>query len=139
MPFDGPGAEEYLGPDLHVGAAVDGEPGDVRLPGGELADLLDRPLAHRVSGGQQLTPGPPGERLDAHRGEQAMGGPQLGAGVPAPVLAAQPFAVHEVGAGHGRAHAGTAEPLDRLAIAVLGGPTLTQRGTAARLRAKRPV
>jgi len=68
-----------------------------------------------------------------------MGGPQLGAGVPAPVLAAQPFAVQEAGAGHGRAHAGTAEPLDRLAVAVLGGLTLTQQGTRARLGAKRPV
>jgi High-affinity nickel-transport protein len=40
--------------------------------------------------------GPFGERLDAHRGELTMGGSQLGAGVPAPVLAAQPFAVQEV-------------------------------------------
>ncbi len=68
-----------------------------------------------------------------------MGGPQLGAGVPAPVLAAQPFAVQEVGAGRGRAHAGTAEPLDRLAIAVLGGLALTQQGPLACLGAKRPV
>src|SRR5260370_25210119 len=111
MPFDGPGAEEYLGPDLHVGAAVAGEPGDVRLLGGELADRLDRPLAHRVAGGQQLTPGPFGERLDAHRGEQAVGGPQLGAGVPAPVLAAHPFAVPAVGAAPGRPHAGTPRAL----------------------------
>src|SRR4029077_18203370 len=42
-------------------------------------------------------------------------------------------------AGHGRAHAGTAEPLDRLAIVVLGGLTLTQQGTRACLGAKRPV
>jgi hypothetical protein len=103
----------------------------VRLLGSELADRLDRPLAHRVAGGQQLTPGPFGERLDAHRDEQVMGGPQLGAGVPAPVLAAQPFAVQQVGAGHGRAHAGTAEPLDRLAIEVLGGLALAQQGTRA--------
>jgi hypothetical protein len=48
MPFDGPGAEEQLGPDLHVGAAADGEPGDVRLLDGQLADRLDAPLAHRV-------------------------------------------------------------------------------------------
>ncbi len=44
-----------------------------------------------------------------------------------------------VGAGHGRAHAGTAEPLDRLAVAVLGGLTLTQQGARARLGAKRPA
>src|ERR1700747_1588497 len=118
MPFDGPGAEEELGADLHVGAAADGEPGDVRLLAGELAGRLDRPLAHRVAGGQQLTPGPLGERLDAHRGEQAWGGRQWGAGVRARFWAAQHFAVQEVSAGHGRAHAGTAEPLDRLAIAV---------------------
>ena len=102
MPFDGPGAEEQLGPDLHVGAAAGGEPGDVRLLGGELAGRLDRPLAHRVAGGQQLTPGPPRERPHADRGKQVIGGPELGAGVPAPVLAAQPFAVQEVSAGLGR-------------------------------------
>src|SRR5689334_24936292 len=84
-------------------------------------------------------PGPLGERFDAHRGELAMGGPQLGAGVPAPVLAAQPFAVQEMGAGYGRAHAGTAEPLDRLAIVVLGGLTLTEQGPRARLGASCPV
>src|SRR6201989_3274957 len=139
MPFDGPGAEEELGADLHVGAAADGEPGDVSLLGGELAGRLDGPLAHGVAGGEQLTPGPFGKRLDAHRGKQPMGGPQLGASLPAPVLAVQPFAVQEVGAGHGRAHAGTAEPLDRLAIAVLGGLTLTEQGTGAPLGAKRPV
>src|ERR1700733_2177899 len=116
MPFDGPGAEEQLGPDLPVGTAVGGEPGDVRLLRGELADRLGRWLAHRVAGGQQLTPGALSERLDAHRGEQAMGGPQLGAGVLAPVLAAQPLAVQQVRAGYGRAHEGTAEPLDRLAV-----------------------
>ncbi len=101
----------------------------MRFLGGELADCLGRPLAHRFAGGQQLTPGPFGERLEAHRGEQAIGGPQLGAGVPAPVLAAQPFAVQEVGAGYGRAHAGTAEPFDRLAIVVFGGLTVTEQGT----------
>src|ERR1700749_838137 len=139
MPFDGPGAEEELGADFHIGAAADGEPGDVSLLGRELAARLDGPLTNGVAGGEQLTPGPFGERLDAHRGEQPMGGPQLGAGVPAPVLAAQPFAVQEVGAGHGRAHAGTAEPLNRLAIAVLGGLTLAERGTGPRFGAKRPV
>src|ERR1700746_3269721 len=124
MPFNGPGAEEQLGPDLRVGAAVDGAPGDVLLRGGEVAGRPGRRLAYRVTGGQQLTPGPFGERLDAHRGEQVMGGPQLGAGVPAPVLPAQPLAVQQAGAGHGRAHAGTAETLDRLAIAILRGRTL---------------
>src|SRR5689334_15502407 len=139
MPFDGPGAEEQLGPDFHVGAAVGGEPGNVRFLGGELAGRLGRPLAYRVTGGQQLTPSPFGKSLDAHRGEQVMGGPQLGAGVPAPVLPAQPFAVQEVSAGHGRAHAGTAEPLDRLAVAVLGGLAFTQQSPRAGLGAERPV
>ena len=82
MPFDGPGAEEQLGAHLDVGPAVDGEPGDVRLLVGELAGRLDRPFAHRVAGGQQLTPGPLGERLHADHGEQVIGGPQLAAGVP---------------------------------------------------------
>src|SRR3984957_11404667 len=139
MPFDGPDAEEELGSDLHVGAAVGGEPGDVRLLGGELAGRLDRPLAYRVAGGQQLMPGPLGERLNAHRGKPVVGGPELGAGVPAPALAAQPFAVQQMSAGRGRAHAGPPEPPDRLAIVVLGGLTLTEQGPRARLDAKRPV
>ena len=93
--------------------------------GGELAGRLDRPLTRRVAGGQQLMPGPVGDRLGAHRGEQAVGGPQLGRGIPAPVVAA-PFAGQEAGAGHGRAHAGAGEPVGGLAIVVLAGHTLAQ-------------
>ena len=56
-------ADEQLGGDLRVGLAIGGEPGDVRLLRGELPARLDRALAHGLAGGQQLVPGPFGERL----------------------------------------------------------------------------
>jgi hypothetical protein len=49
-----------------------------------------------------------------------VGGTQLLAGLRAAALAAQPFPVEQVGAGQFRADPGTAEPLDRLEIQVLG-------------------
>ena len=45
-----------------------GEPGDLRLLGGELVARLDRALAHGLAGGQQLAAGALGERLGAHAG-----------------------------------------------------------------------
>jgi hypothetical protein len=92
----------------------------VRLLCGELADRLDT-AAGRLAGGRQLAPGPFGERRSPHCGQHAVRGLQLSAGVHPPVLAAQPFAVQQVGAGELGAELGTAEPVDRLAVPALGG------------------
>ena len=82
---------------------------------------LDRALAGRLAGGEQLAAGAFGERLASHRGEHLVRGAQLLAGVEAAALAAQPLAVEEMRAGQLGAHAGAAEPVDRLAVQALGG------------------
>ena len=108
--------------DLGVGEAVAGQPGDLGLLGGELVAASRRCACGRVSPvAEQLALGALGERLDAHRGEHLVGGAQLLARVQAAALAAQPFAVEQMGAGELHADAGAAEPLDRLAVEALGG------------------
>ena len=64
--------------------------------------VSSRALAHLLAGGQQLAAGALGERLRAHRGEHLVGRAQLLARVDAAVLAAQPLAVEQVGAGEVR-------------------------------------
>jgi len=94
-------------------------------PGRELADRLDRPLAHRIAGGQQLTPARSGGTLDAIVVNRPWAS-QLGAGVPRRFSRRQPFAVQEVGGatagacGYGRA---ARSPRD----SSVGGLTLTQQ------------
>ena len=64
-----------------------------------------------------------------------MGGAEFGAGVLAPVLAAQPFAVQEVGAGGAGRMRVRLEPLDRLAVELsAASPSLSR----ARERASTP-
>ena len=53
-----------------------------------------------------------------------MRGAQLGAGVHPAVLAAQPLSVQQAGPGQFRAELGPAQPVDRLAVLVLGGAAL---------------
>jgi hypothetical protein len=60
-------------------------------------------------------------------------GPQLHAGVHPAVLAAQPFAVEQVGAGEFRAELGAAQPVDPFAVAALGNFALAEQRAAARL------
>src|SRR4029077_3322072 len=76
VPLNGARADEQLGADLGVRAPVTGEAGDLRLLRCELVACLDRPRAHRLAGGNQLTPGPLGESVCAHRSEHVVGGAQ---------------------------------------------------------------
>ena len=108
VPFDRAGAEKQRGADLGIGLPAPREPGDGRLLRGELGARLRRELAHRLAGGQQFAPGALGERLGTHRGQHLVCGPQLRAGVHAAVLAAQPFAVEQMGAAELRTEPGTA-------------------------------
>src|SRR5271165_4038585 len=96
---DGGGAQEQLPGDVPVALALADQPGDLRLLRRELGFGLGGPLAGAFAGGQQLDPGPFGERPGAHRGEHLVRGAELLAGVAAAALAAQPLAVHQVGAG----------------------------------------
>ena len=68
-----------------------------------------------------------------------MGGAQLLARVDAAILAAQPFTVEEVRAGDLRAEPGAPEPLDGLAVQLVGGGPVAQQRPAARLDAEREL
>src|SRR5215472_18931099 len=62
VPFHRARAEEQLGADLRVGLPAGGQARDLRLLRGQLVERLDRALAHRLAGGQQLAAGTLGER-----------------------------------------------------------------------------
>ena len=96
-------------------------------------------LCARLAGGQQFAPGALGERRGTHRGQYLVRGPELRAGVCAAALAAQPFAVEQMGAGEFRAEPGTAQPVDCLAVKAVGGFTVAQQRARACLEAKAVV
>src|ERR1700733_6932745 len=125
--LDRAGAEEQPGADLRVRQAVAGQPRDHRLLRGQLAAGLDRALAGGLAGSGQLAPGPLGKRLDAHLRQHVVGGAQLLAGVAAAALAAQPFAVEQVGAGQLHAQAGAAEAVNRLPVPAVGDLAAAQQ------------
>jgi hypothetical protein len=62
VPFDGARADEQLGADLRIRAAVAGEAGDLGLLCGELVERLDGAFASGFAGGQELARGALGER-----------------------------------------------------------------------------
>ena len=79
---------------------VAGEPGDLRLLRREVVARLRRCACATVSPvASELAAGALGERLGADAAEHLVGGAQLLARVHAPVLAAQPLAVEQLGAG----------------------------------------
>ena len=71
------GLMNSCGADLGVRQSVAGEPGDLRLLRREHVARLDRALAHRLAGGQELAAGALGERLGADAAEHLVGGAQL--------------------------------------------------------------
>ena len=120
MPLDGSSAQKQLRSDLGVRSAIDGQPRDLQLLSGQLEDSLDRPPTHCLPGGRELTAGALSEGLHTHLGVRLVGEAQLLAGVyPAP-LAAEPFAVEQMGARERNPDAGAAEPIDRVAIQPFG-------------------
>src|SRR2546423_130992 len=137
--FDRARADEEPRADLGVGMAVPGEPRDLGLSRGEPIRRFDGAFAGGLAAGQQLARGALLEPLHAHRREHLVRGAQLLAGIQAPFPAAQPFAVEEVGASELRADPGAGEPLDRLAVEVLGGLVVAEQGARAGLDAQRPV
>src|SRR5580693_7920056 len=88
VPLDRARADEQLGADLRVGLPLTGEPGDLRLLGGELLAHLYSVRADRLPGGKQLTASALRERLEAHRGAHPVGRTQLLARVEATPAAA---------------------------------------------------
>jgi hypothetical protein len=91
--------QEQPGANLRVRRPVAGQPGDLRLLGGQLRPGRDRVLASGLAGGAQFAPCPRGERLQAHLLLHLAGSPQLITRVDAAPLAAQPTPVQRAGAG----------------------------------------
>src|SRR4051812_27340194 len=120
-------ADEQLSANLRVREPVTGEPRDLCFLGGQVVAGVGGSLAGMLARGLKLARGAPGERLDAHLREHLLGGAQLLACIHAPFLAAQPFAVEEVGARELRADPGASQPLDRLPVEALGGVVVAQQ------------
>ena len=110
------GADEQLCADLGVGEAVSGQPGDVCLLGCEHAARVVGAPPRGLARGQELVTGALGKPLGPDVAEHLVGGSELLTRVDAPVLATQPFAVAEPGAGEVDDATAAREPLDRLAV-----------------------
>jgi hypothetical protein len=80
-----------------------------------------------------------GERLHADRGEHVVRGAQLRPRVGLPALAAQPLAEQQVRARQLGPKAGTAQPVDRLAIPALGVLAVTEQRPGTRIDPLPPV
>ena len=110
----GPRADEQLSADLRVGVAFGSEPGDLRLLHGKGLARVYGALAHGLACRLELPAGPFGERRGPEPAEHVVGGPQVLACFHSPLLAAQPFAVHQVGAGEMDGDAAAPEAVNRL-------------------------
>src|SRR3954465_5872796 len=97
--LDRSGADEELGADLGVGAAVDREPGDLLLLRRQLVERLRRALADALARREQLATGALGERLCPHATERVVRRTQLRPRVHTAALATKPLAVQQLGAG----------------------------------------
>src|SRR5918995_3448742 len=115
-----PGADEQLRADLGVGETISGQPSDVSLLGCEHAARVVAALPRGLTRGQELVTGALGKPLGADAAEHFVGGSELLTRVDAAVLATQPFAVLEPGAGEMDHATAAREPLHRLAVEGLG-------------------
>jgi hypothetical protein len=97
--LDGSRADEQLCADLRVGEAVAGQPSDVCLLGCEQPALVVGAPPRRLTRRCELVTGALGEPLGPDTAELFVGSAELLARIDAPVLATQPFAVQEPGAG----------------------------------------
>ena len=109
------------------------------LAGGELGGGPGGARGYPLAGGAQLARGSFREPVGSHGGEHLVREAQLLPGVDAPVLAAQPLAVEQIGAPEFHADAGAAKAVDRLAVEGLGRLALAEQCPRAGLDAKRPV
>ena len=139
VPLHGAGPDEQLGADLLVGLPDPGQLGDFLLLRSQLGAGVLVPLAYLLAGRQELSPGPFGKRMGPHGRERVVREPQLVAGIDPPVLAAQPFAVAQPGAGQVRRHPGAAQPFERLAVLLFGGAPRGKQRTGPCRRTAGPV
>jgi hypothetical protein len=106
------------------------QPRDLLLLGSQLVARLDGPLVHMLAGRQQLETSAFGERLHSDRAEPLVGGAELLARGNPPPPTAQPFAVEQMRAGELWMKSRATQPVDRLAVRLVG------RGAVAYERAR---
>ena len=123
----GAGADEELRTDLWVGVACGRQASDLRLLCREDVVRVHGALPHRLARRLELEAGPPGERLRPEPAEHVVRRAQVLAGVHPPLLAPEPLAVHEVGAGEVDGDAGLPEAVDRLLVERVGLRALAQQ------------
>jgi hypothetical protein len=99
----------------------------------------DRPLAHLLARRLKLLTRALGERLHPDRGQHLVGRAQLLARVDPAILAAQPLAIEKVRAGELRTEPGAPQPLDRLAVKIVGGRPGAEQRPAPRFDAEREL
>src|SRR5262249_5768828 len=110
---------------------------DLRLLGSELVALLCAVTSHPLARRDQLAPGALGERLHADRDQHVVRRTQLLARIARPALAAQPLAVQQMRAGLSGCETAAAEPLDGLAVELLGDRALADERAGAGLDSER--
>src|SRR4051795_13604150 len=93
------GADEQLRADLGIGETLSRQPRDVRLLGCEHLARVVGALSHRLTRGQELVPRALGESLGPDAAERLVSRSELLTRVDAAILAPQPLAVQEPGAG----------------------------------------
>ena len=121
VPLDSARADEELGSYLRIRLPVSGQLSDLRLLSGEAGGCLDRAFAHRSRRW-------PGARARARSANASAPMPlnmscarrSCSARVQAPLLAAQPFAVQQVGSGELDGDPAAGEPLHGFAIEGFG-------------------
>src|SRR6187200_3117268 len=139
MPLYGPRAEEQPRTDVRIRQPIAGEARDLPLVGGQIIARLDGPLAHLLAGGLKFLTCALGERLHPDRDEHLVGRTQLLARLAPASLTAQRLAIEKVRAGELGTHPRAAQPLDRLAIPLVGGRPVAQQRPAARFHAEREI
>ena len=121
------GADEQLCADLRVGETILGEPSDVCLLWCEDAARVVGARPCGLTRRRELVTGALGKSVGPDAAEHFVGCSELLARVDAPVLATQPFAVQEPGAGEVDNATGACQPLDRLAVVRLCVASLAEQ------------
>jgi hypothetical protein len=103
---------KQFGADLGIRQPVAGQSGILGLLCREDLTHPGCASAYRLARGHELTTGALGERLGAETVKHLVRGPQLLARVEAPVLATQPFAVHQVGTSEVNGDPAASEAID---------------------------
>src|SRR6516164_1880306 len=139
VPLDRARAEEQPRTDLRVRQPIASQLCDLPLLGGQIVARLDRPLACFLARRQKLPTRALCERFDPHRREHVVRRAELCARVDPAILAAQPFAVHQMGAGERGKNPAALKPGDRLSIQVVRVVPGADESVATSLGSQRPV